>query len=875
MASRSLGTLTLDIVAKIGGFVSGMDKSERAIGGVSAASKKAAKEIDDYIKKMQLQVQINGLSERQASLYTLAMKGATKEQLLAADAAIKLNEAYKDGVKLGEDIRKTVLAAGAALVGLSIGAVLGANKIAEQIAGYQDLAEKAGDTAEAIASLQQASTVSGVGLDAVVAASVKLTASLSKTDDESKSVGQAIKALGLEFDAFKALSPVEQIDAIAKALDGFQDGSEKTAIAVALLGKSGADILPFLNDLADGSERQIRLTADQIKAADDYTKATARLKAEFEGFLQQQTAALIPTLSQVQSLLAEVAKNETVVQSVTGLLTTAIAGAVVVLQTLLVVGSDVAFVFVSVGREIGAVAAQMAALARLDIKGFSAIGDAVKEDGKAARAELDAFQKRVMEIGTTTAAATSTVAATKPKLNISGLAKPAGGSKDDPTKKLLDNQLKELESYISAEKDLMSSRQKFLDLFNSQGIVSVQDYYDQQRAILEEATQNQVKAYDQQIEALRKYQASSSKATDRADAEGKINELIAKQAKLQRDSGASAIEMGIKQEQAIKAYRAQLDEVNAKILELNGSLGAAAAIRFDASNKQLRALAEASGDIASVEQIDRLRAYSVAQADINKLQQDFSLIQGDLQIAEERITIARERGTMGEIESLKASGEARKSAVALLERQLAAYESINAALRTPEQTQAIERLKVQLEGLQATVDPLADRFNTLFENSLGNAFGDFINGTKSAKDAFKDFASSVTNEIGQLVGKQLAKQLFNSIFESSGSSGGASGFNIGGFFASIFGGGRAAGGPVLPNTLYRVNERGPEMFEAANGNQFLMTGSTGGRVHPNGSGGGLTQNISFPVQGRVDRRTVDQAAAELRRQTNAAAVRFG
>lgn len=30
MASRSLGTLTLDVVAQVGGFVSGMDKAERA-----------------------------------------------------------------------------------------------------------------------------------------------------------------------------------------------------------------------------------------------------------------------------------------------------------------------------------------------------------------------------------------------------------------------------------------------------------------------------------------------------------------------------------------------------------------------------------------------------------------------------------------------------------------------------------------------------------------------------------------------------------------------------------------------------------------------------------------------------------------------------
>lgn len=817
MSSRSLGTLTLDLIAKIGGFEAGLGKAEKEAQKRAAAIERA---------------------------FENAFAGIT-----AGFAALA--------------------AAGTAALAL-------VNQQAEVIAGFQDLAEKVGDTAEAVASLQVASTVSGVGLDTVAAASIKLTAALSKTDDESKAVGQAIKAMGLEFDAFKQLSPVEQIDAVARALDGFADGSEKTAVAVALFGKSGADLLPFLNDLADGSERQIRLTAQQIKDADDYTKATARLKAEFEGFVQQQTAALIPTLSQVQSLLAEVARNETLVESVTNLLSVAVKGVVVVLQTLLVVGSDVAFVFLGVGREIGAVAAQMAALASFDLKGFSAIGDAVKQDGKVARAELDAFQKRVMEIGTTTAAATSTVAATKPKLNISGLAKPTGGgAKDDPTKKLLENQLKELENYISSEKDLMSSRQRFLDLYNGQGIISVRDYYDQQRAILDEATQNQSKAYDQQIEALRKYQASTTKATDRTEAEGKINDLLAKQSKLQRDSGTTAIEMGIKQEQAVKAYRAQLDEVNAKILELNGSLGAAAAIRFDASNKQLRALAQASGDIASVEQIDRLRAYSVAQADINKLQQDFSLIQGDLQIAEERITIARERGTMGEIESLKASGDARKSAVALLQQQLAAYEKINEALRTPEQTQAIERLKVQLEGLVATVDPLADRFNTIFSDSLGNAFGDFISGAKSAKDAIKEFGASVTSQIGNLIAKNLANQLYSSVF--GGSSGTSGGFNFGSFLSGIFGGGKASGGPVLPNTLYRVNEQGPEMFQAANGSQFLMTGPQGGSITPNhkiGGGGGLVQNISFPVQGRMDHRTADQAANELRRRTTTAAARF-
>ena len=36
---------------------------------------------------------------------------------------------------------------------------------------------------------------------------------------------------------------------LSQSLGGFADGADKTAVAVALLGKSGADALPFLKAL--------------------------------------------------------------------------------------------------------------------------------------------------------------------------------------------------------------------------------------------------------------------------------------------------------------------------------------------------------------------------------------------------------------------------------------------------------------------------------------------------------------------------------------------------------------------------------------------------------------------------------------------------
>jgi SLT domain-containing protein len=45
-------------------------------------------------------------------------------------------------------------------------------------------------------------------------------------------------------------------------------------------------------------------------------------------------------------------------------------------------------------------------------------------------------------------------------------------------------------------------------------------------------------------------------------------------------------------------------------------------------------------------------------------------------------------------------------------------------------------------------------------------------------------------------------------------------------------GGRAGGGTVDPNSLYRINEDGPEIFEM-DGKQYLMTGARGGNVISN------------------------------------------
>jgi hypothetical protein len=278
-----------------------------------------------------------------------------------------------------------------------VGAALVLDRQLQSIAGFQDLADKIGDSAQEVASLKLAADLSGVSLENVASASVKLTTALSKMDEEGSGAGKALEAIGLKIEDFKRLSPVAQIDAVAKSMADFEDGASKTAVAVALFGKSGADLIPLLNDLAEEGKRQISLTGEQIKAADDYSKSVARLTSEVQTMVAVTAADAAPAMSGMVQILRDVFTYSKSSAESVDLLSIVLSSATEVLKTVVLIGSDVAFVFKQTGIEIGGMAAQLAALSRFDFSGFTAISDAMKEDSTRARAELDAFQKKVMD----------------------------------------------------------------------------------------------------------------------------------------------------------------------------------------------------------------------------------------------------------------------------------------------------------------------------------------------------------------------------------------------------------------------------------------------------------------------------------------------
>lgn len=273
------------------------------------------------------------------------------------------------------------------------------------------------------------------------------------------------------------------------------------------------------------------------------------------------------------------------------------------------------------------------------------------------------------------------------------------------------------------------------------------------------------------------------------------------------------------------------------------------------------------------------------------------------------------------LDAMKAQGqtteEGAKQKLLKLERDLLAakIKNLEAELATaraagdPVRIQMLEKeislLNLKAVAIQEGAAEVAQVTNAM-QRGFESFFTDMMNGTKSAKDAFKDLANSIVAEINSIIAKKLSNQLMESLFNSegggfnlggmlqnlfgggggsSGASGGG-GFSMGGLFSSIGGGlssmfsgvgsmfsglfgGFAGGGYAMSGQPYLVGENGPELF---------IPGASGS-VMPNESMGGLGgvtvhQTINTPDANSF-RRASAQVMTDYQRALGRASRRNG
>lgn len=226
----------------------------------------------------------------------LMRTGAFETDTKRAEAALKKFR------KVAED---QMIAAGIAATAYAATFAYMAKDAINAMDQMNEAAQKTGIATEALSQLAFAAKMSGVETESFTSAMVKFNKAIAEGASGSGNAADAFKAIGISASELKASSPDQVLEMVAQKFAGFADGANKTAIALAIFGRAGADMIPMLNEGSDGIAK-MRKEADELgatinssaaKAADQFNDNLDRMMVKMKSFVKGITSEVIPTLN--------------------------------------------------------------------------------------------------------------------------------------------------------------------------------------------------------------------------------------------------------------------------------------------------------------------------------------------------------------------------------------------------------------------------------------------------------------------------------------------------------------------------------------------------------------------------------------------------
>ncbi len=172
-------------------------------------------------------------------------------------------------------------------------------KGAIESAGELDqMAKKTGATVEALSGLKSAAKLSGTSLEEVGGGLQKLSKAMFEAAGGSQKQSDLFKSLGVEVtdSSGKLRDSGEVMLDLAKKLDSMDSSTQAVATAQILLGKRGAELLPFMQDLAEIGELNAKVTSEMAAEADMYEKNLVRLEGRKKSLYNTIASALLPVM---------------------------------------------------------------------------------------------------------------------------------------------------------------------------------------------------------------------------------------------------------------------------------------------------------------------------------------------------------------------------------------------------------------------------------------------------------------------------------------------------------------------------------------------------------------------------------------------------
>ena len=219
----------------------------------------------------------------------------------------RIKDLDKELKSFGKGVAATAAAAATAFAYMAKTSIDNMDNLAKQ-------AQMAGVSVESLSELAYAADLAGVSQDELTASMARLAKGMGEA---AQGTGEALKgfqALNLDAAGFKGTD--DALMKIADRFSQFKDGAEKTAIAISIFGRSGAQLIPFLNAGKEGmqalTEEARRLGVvvgtDTAKASEQFNDNLTRMKRAVDGIVISIVGDMLPAMNSMLEKMLEIAK---------------------------------------------------------------------------------------------------------------------------------------------------------------------------------------------------------------------------------------------------------------------------------------------------------------------------------------------------------------------------------------------------------------------------------------------------------------------------------------------------------------------------------------------------------------------------------------
>lgn len=223
------------------------------------------------------------------------------------------------------------------------------------------------------------------------------------------------------------------------------------------------------------------------------------------------------------------------------------------------------------------------------------------------------------------------------------------------------------------------------------------------------------------------------------------------------------------------AIAKELAAVSLEKIRLQGQGAAAGVAEAITKLEDLRQQLEAMGDAAGVATVSEVIGLTRARADLDAFGAQYEAMMGEVAREQERIQTLVQTGLISEWEGQNRIVTLYRDKGAVIAAMLPQMEAMAQALGDPEAIAGVERIRAELERMQATTSVLQQQLGQTFTGSLSEALHSLATNTRDLGAAVQGFLLSMADGLARMSSEMLAQEAWSRIqglFNSGGEDGG-------------------------------------------------------------------------------------------------------